>query len=145
MVREDVNKYLLKGLDCGQTVLTIMSGELGISEETAQMVASGCGGGMYTGDTCGAVVGAIMAIGLKYGFNIPVNQDDKDRCREKTLEFKRRFCELHGTCCCRELLGADVSTPEGMEKIRNENLLKIKCPQFVSDAVTILEEMFDND
>lgn len=145
MTREDAEKYLMKGLDCGQTVLTVMAEELELSEETAQKIASGFGGGMYTGATCGAVVGAIMALGMKYGFSLPINQEEKDLAREKTLEFKRRFANLHGTCCCRELLGVDVSTPEGMETIKRENLLAKKCPQFVADAITILEDMFDED
>lgn len=145
MTREDCEKYLLKGLDCGQAVLTLMAEELDISEETAQRIASGFGGGMFTGETCGAVAGAIMALGLKYGFALPVNQSEKNACQEKVLEFKRRFKEKRGTCICRELLGADVSTAEGMAKIQSENLLATLCPQIVADAATILEDMFDED
>jgi C_GCAxxG_C_C family probable redox protein len=145
MTREDCEKYLLKGLDCGQTVLTLMAEELEISEEDAQRYASGFGGGMFTGDTCGAVVGAIMALGLKYGFSLPVNQSDKNNCQEKVLEFKRRFTEMRSSCICRELLGADISTAEGMAKIQSENLVATVCPDIIADAVTILEDIFDED
>ena len=145
MTKQETEKYMLKGLDCAQTVLTLMSEELGISPELAQKIASGFSGGMYTGDTCGAVTGSIMALGLKYGFGMPVSQDDKDICREKILEFKRRFSEKCGSCICREILGADLSTPEGMAKIQVEDMFAVKCPQIVAEAVTVLEEMFDED
>lgn len=41
---------------------------------------------------------------------------------------------------CRELLGVEISTESGLKKIKEENLVKRVCPQFVKDAAEILFE-----
>ena len=64
------------GYACSQAVLSTLSPELGLDENTAFKVASAFGGGMVRhGEVCGAVTGALMALGLKYGSN---NEDEED-------------------------------------------------------------------
>ena len=145
MTKEEAESTLFKGLDCAQSVLYSVLDELDADPEMIQRVATGFGSGMFAGETCGAVAGSIMALGIKYGTSVPVNQTDKDACIEKVEEFRRRFKALHGTTMCRELLGADVSTDEGMAKIEAEELMPKTCPYLVADAVNILLEMFDED
>lgn len=145
MADERVEHYLTKGLDCGQTVFSCFADELGFSEEDTQKIASGFGGGMFTGETCGAVAGAIMVLGMKYGFSVPVDQGVKALCREKVMEFKRRFTEKRGSCICSSLLGVDMSTEAGHAEAVEKGLLAQICPEIITDAVEILEDMFDED
>ena len=56
-----------KGIDCSQVVVGAYAQELGIAEEDAYRMAAAFGGGMGIGETCGAVVGAMIVLGLKYG------------------------------------------------------------------------------
>ena len=57
-----------EGFNCSQAVFSAWAEELGLDRETALRVATAFGGGMgHRGDTCGAVTGAFMAIGLKHG------------------------------------------------------------------------------
>jgi protoheme ferro-lyase len=39
------------------------------------------------------------------------------------------------------LLGADISTPDGMQKIREKQAFTTMCPKFVRDAAEVVEEL----
>ena len=130
------------GFSCSQAVLSACSGRFGLDRETALRVAGAFGGGMARrGETCGAVTGAFMVIGLKHG---KVKVDD-NVSREKTYdlakEFTVRFVERNKTIVCKELLGYDLSTLEGREAVKEKKLATTICPKFVQDAVEIVEEL----
>lgn len=130
------------GFNCSQSVLTAFSSELGLGTDQALRIACGFGGGMgRTAQTCGAVTGACMVIGLKHG---QTQKDDKT-AKEKTYAFVREFVDLftkkHGSTLCRELLSCNVSTPEGYQKAVEENLFKTVCPGLVESAVEILQKI----
>jgi C_GCAxxG_C_C family probable redox protein len=64
-----------KGFNCSQAVLSSFSPDLGLEKETALKIACGFGAGMAKlQETCGAVTGAVMVLGLKYG---KYKEDDK--------------------------------------------------------------------
>jgi len=96
---------------------------------------------MRTGDTCGAVAGAIMVLGLRYGSEECVTAAGRAGVYRKVEEFTRRFRERNEFLLCRDLLGVDTSTPEGLAKAKELNLFRTRCPALVEDAATILEEM----
>jgi len=61
-----------KGITCSASVFGAFAQDLGLEEKTARKIACGFGGGISkTGNICGAVSGAIMVIGLKYGKEVP--------------------------------------------------------------------------
>ena len=135
-------------MNCSQAVCSTYAEDLGLDNVTALRLAAGFGAGMaYTGQTCGAVTGAIMVIGLKYGKlddNLPKEAAfarAKETIYAKVQEFERRFCELHGTVRCEELLGYAISDPAELAKVREAGFFKERCPAFVRDAAAILEEI----
>jgi C_GCAxxG_C_C family probable redox protein len=130
----------LNGLTCSQAVLTVFGEPYGLDTELAQKLGLPLGGGMARqGRTCGAVTAAVLVIGLA--------KDGEDKAEAKRIAFSsvqgffRRFEALHGTTECKDLLGADISTEEGMKKIQDEKLFTTVCPVFVRDAANILEEL----
>lgn len=134
----------LSGFNCAQAVFSTYSGELGLDPVLALRIAGSFGGGMgLIGETCGAVTGAIMLIGLKYG---KVRVDDT-AAKEKTYalvqEYKRQFVELNGSVRCKELLGYDISIPEEMITAGEKNLFKTLCPKLVKDSAEIVEKLLD--
>ena len=56
-------------------------------------------------------------------------------------EFLARFKARHGTLLCRDLLGCDLSTEEGLREAVEKRLHQTTCPKFVRDAATIIEEL----
>ena len=129
------------GFNCSQAILGSYSEEFGLDCEKAFRVATGFGGGMRMGDTCGAVTGAFMVLGLKYGNTTAQNQQAKNRTYEKIEEYTARFSARNGSVLCRELLGCDISRPEGRKKAQDDGLFSTICPEMVKNAAEILEEM----
>lgn len=129
------------GLNCSQAVLVWYAEALGIDRETALKISCGFGGGMLQGDTCGAVTGALMTIGLKYGQRCEGDKEGKEKTYAMIKEFSQKFKCRRGTTICRELLKCDIWTEEG-RKLANEKELFFKvCPGFISDAIDIVEEI----
>ncbi|MBR6207330.1 MAG: C_GCAxxG_C_C family protein [Oscillospiraceae bacterium] len=143
MDTEKFEKKLVSSLNCGQIVFSTFTEDTGIPEDQAQLLASAFGGGMYSGDTCGAVVGGLLALGAVFGTHIPVNPSDMEKMQEKTLAFRERFKQKHGSCLCRDLLGVDCSTEEGMAIIEEKGLHQSICPHLMADAIEIVEDLID--
>ena len=127
------------GFNCSQSVLTAFCSELGLSDEAAFRIACGFGGGMgRMAETCGAVTGAFMVIGLKYG---QTRNDDK-AAKEKTYTLVKTFADTftkeHGSIRCSELLSCDINTPKGVKRANEKNLFKTLCPKYVESAIKIL-------
>jgi C_GCAxxG_C_C family probable redox protein len=133
------------GFNCSQAVFGSYSEEFGLDCERAFRVATGFGGGMRMGETCGAVTGAFMVLGLKYGNATAENQQAKEKTYEKIIEFTNRFKARNGSVLCRELLGCDINTQDGREKARDLGLFSTVCPEMVKNAAEILGEMLAED
>ena len=114
---------------------------IGMTEEQARKVSSCFGGGMMCGETCGAVTGALMVIGMKYGHAKEGDMDQKNVMMEKTAEFKKLFQEKYPSCMCRDLLGHDIGQPGELEKVMEEGLLLDFCPDVVEAAIEALEQV----
>ena len=141
MDNKAVAEQFMKGFDCSQVVLAECADKLGISREEANRAAAAFGGGMGIGATCGAVVGAMIALGMKYGHFYENDMTQKDIMNSKRAEFIAAFDEKYGSCACRELLGHDLSVPGEFEKVLEEGLLFDFCPQVVTDTLKILEDL----
>ena len=131
-----------KNFTCSQAVLSVFANDLGLDNETAFKIASTFGGGIgKSGETCGAITGAIMAIGLKYGYSTPPDDLTKNELNQKVQFFLEEFKEKHSYTKCKELLGYDVSIPEENDIIKEKGISNQRCPIFISDAVEILEDI----
>jgi len=127
---------------CAQSVFTAFADPADVDRETALRLAAGFGGGLArTGETCGAVTGAVLALGLRHCGRPATTPESKRASYPAVREFLARFRALHGAVTCRELLGVDISTEEGMERARGQDLFRCRCPGFVRDAANIVEEL----
>lgn len=130
------------GFNCSQSVFSTYAIDMGVDRSTALKVSQAFGGGMaQMGETCGAVTGAFMVIGLKYGRTKADDDEAKVKTYKLVKEFSGKFRARHGTIICRELLGCDLSTPRGQQIAREKELFSTVCPRFVKSAVDILEEI----
>ena len=131
------------GFNCSQAVFSTYAESLGLDPATALKIACGFGAGMgFTGETCGAVTGAFMLIGLKYGKFKPEDNQAKEKTYALVQEFAKRFRELHGSLKCKELLPYDISVPGEADKAKAEGLYTTVCPKLVRSAAEIVEEIF---
>ena len=112
MTRADMATNLHdKGCNCAQSVFGVFASELGLSETEALRIASSFGGGMgQMGSVCGALTGAFMVLGMKYGYIVPEDQCEKDAHNQRIQAFAAKFREAFGSMLCSELL--EAANPE---------------------------------
>ncbi len=131
------------GYSCSQSVFSTLAERWNISPDVSLRIAAGFGGGLaQSARTCGCVTGAIMAIGLaQRGITPEVNRFEKEKTYEVCRRFMRAFEERNGSMLCSELVGCNISTPEGLAAARREGLFQSRCPKLVRDAVEIVQGM----
>jgi C_GCAxxG_C_C family probable redox protein len=131
------------GFHCSQSLLEAYAEDFGLDPHLARRLASALAGGSTVGGECGAVASGYLVLGLRHGNTFPAYGDvDKEaelfgRVERFVDEFKKR----HGAINCRELLGVDAFTPEGREEGLRKNLFVTRCPNFIRDAITILDSL----
>jgi C_GCAxxG_C_C family probable redox protein len=131
-----------QGITCSSAVFSAFSEELGLGDKTAKKIGCGFGAGISrTGNICGAVSGAIMVIGLKYGKAEQGDDKATEITRALTREFINEFTQKNGSVNCTELLGYNLSNQDEYEAASREKLFKTKCPECVRDAAAILEKI----
>lgn len=131
--------HLNGGLNCAQSMLTVYGKYFGLPEETAKKLGIAFSGGLgRSGKTCGAVTGACLLFGLASDLN---NPEHKNEACSLMQEYIKLFKEAHGSIRCRDLLGYDMSKPEDMNVIRQNNLTKTICPPIGKAAGEILEKL----
>ena len=127
------------GFNCSQAIFSVYSEKLGVSNETAYKIASGFGAGMgRLCETCGAVTGAYMVIGLHYGHASPDDSESKEKTYSLVQEFAKRFKERNRSIKCEDLLGTHLITGD---KEKASKQVKVICPKMVRDAAEILEQL----
>jgi len=115
---------------------------LGLDPDTAKKIACGFGAGVSkTGNICGAVSGAIMVIGLKYGKTDVGDEAATEKTRALVRQFIREFTLKNGSVSCTDLLEHDLSDPEDYDAARDSGVFTSKCPALVRDAADILERI----
>jgi C_GCAxxG_C_C family probable redox protein len=144
MTKEDkARNYFRNKFNCSQSVFTVFGTDYGLSENDCLKIGCAFGAGMGRQQlTCGAVTGAIMALGLKYGKATGDPEEKKQETYKKTREFFAEFSKLHKSTSCKELLkGLDINDPVDHQKIVDLGLFETDCADYVADAVLIIEKL----
>jgi C_GCAxxG_C_C family probable redox protein len=130
-----------RGAACSQAILGTYGPSVGLPREQAMKLASGFAGGMRLAQTCGAVTGAFMVLGLRHAGPECDQRNGRENVYAAIREFAARFQQRNGTVVCKELLGCDISTPDGVREATEKGFFRTICPKLVQDAAEILEEM----
>jgi C_GCAxxG_C_C family probable redox protein len=118
-IRERARKNFSKGYNCAECVVeaVLSTVDTGLPKEV-QRVATGFGGGVgLFGDTCGAITGAVIAVGAVHGRDaLPVAEDKKEALKKSSKELYgnpglyRLFNQIpnmiqqkYGNTLCREI------------------------------------------
>lgn len=130
------------GTNCAQSVFSAFAPELGIDEQTALRLAAPFGGGMgRRGEVCGAVSGALLALGMRYGHVDPAG---RERTYAVAREFLARFEQDRGSLRCRDLTGVDMLDPDAYQQAKAAGRFPQVCPFAVRAAAGILADMLAN-
>jgi C_GCAxxG_C_C family probable redox protein len=136
-------EFFKNNYNCSQSVFTAFSQDFGLTDDQSLKISCAFGGGIARQQhTCGAVTGALMVLGLKYGRGVNDDVQKKADSYKKAHEFMNEFKKKHKTVNCKELLGGlDMNKEEDAKKISELRLYETSCVSYVKDAVGILEKM----
>lgn len=139
---EQAKEVFLSGYNCAQSVVLSFSDDLKYSKELAMKISAGFGAGMgRLQETCGAVSGAIMVLGLIKGEQVNNNDELKSEAYSSVKELSKEFTAAYHTTNCREIIGCDLNTPEGAAKFKDEKIMENVCAGCVAKAVQIVESI----
>jgi C_GCAxxG_C_C family probable redox protein len=129
---KSAGEYHREGFNCCESLLLGLLEYLGVKDEIlVPQIATGFGGGIgHTGRICGALTGAIMALGKKYGRNDPTDKETRDRFYQMVENFLHEAQETLGSTNCIDLIGVPLNTEEGLRAYRERNLRE-KCYQII--------------
>ena len=113
----------------------------GIESELLPKIASGlCGRMANTSDICGAVGGAILALGLFFGRDKP-KQSQKpifSAVQRLKSEFEKEF----GSSNCQQLTGCELGTKEGLKHFKKNDGMKT-CRKYTEEATKITMKIIE--
>jgi len=120
-VRKSAEALFDSGLYCAESVILAIAKLHGVESELLPKIATAfCSGMARTSGPCGALSGALMAIGLILGRS-SASQSIQD-CYTPAQKLIREFEQEFGTRNCSDLLGCDLGTPEGQAAFRERSL-----------------------
>ena len=127
-IKEKSTEFHNRGYNCAQAVLASLGEYTGLDEKAALAVSGGFGGGLRSGEVCGAISGAVMAIGLANPFTDSADAEAKDKIARLAKECVAAGKEKFGCVRCDEIKGD-----------------KANCPYYIGEMAAIAEEMIKNN
>jgi C_GCAxxG_C_C family probable redox protein len=142
MSNADKAVALFDRFNCAQSVFAACGAGEELSEPMCLQLAGPFGGGMgRMGETCGAVTGALLVLGIRYGREMATDPvQARGPLYERVAKLANSFRERNGGLTCRELTGCDLRTPEGQEQFKARDLHHTLCRKLVASAAELLEE-----
>jgi hypothetical protein len=108
------------------------------------MVTTLPGGGALRGGTCGILLGALVAVGLKYG---SVIRDKRKQSKELGLHVHDSFLALtqkrYGSTDCRDISGCDFNNPEEAEAYYGSEAHK-RCAELIAETVRFVLPLLED-
>ncbi|MHA1421624.1 MAG: C-GCAxxG-C-C family protein [Candidatus Thorarchaeota archaeon] len=135
-------KYFSGQYNCSQSTMKGILVGMDIDFDQIMPFAVGLGAGVaHEGNVCGAVTGAILALGVIENKTYKDPLDQKEAAYAASEEFVRRFKKKQGTIICNQLTGITMADIEIRKDATKEGVFAEKCPSFVADAVQIALEI----
>jgi C_GCAxxG_C_C family probable redox protein len=147
MVRQIEEKAISSfksGLNCAQAVVTAYADELDYDNNLSLSVACGFGGGMgRLQETCGAVTGSFMVLGVYNCKKFTDNKDRKEATYLMVQKFSEKFKQINGATDCRSLLNCEIKSDEGHRIAKENHLFETVCEKCISDSLKIIDELIE--
>jgi hypothetical protein len=114
-----------------------------MDQKSARVLGRPWAGGIgHLAQTCGYLTAAVLILGKAH------DNKDENQARinvdKAVRELFQRFEARHGTILCKDLLGADMTTEEGLKKILEQELVAKYCygkGGIGQEVAEILEEL----
>ena len=119
---------------------------LGKVDQAAVRLMSGFGGGIGgTGSVCGAIIGAVAALSMRYGRGAAQEREDR-RLFPLSAEVYRRFgTEIETSHLCRDITGVDFADPAQVQAFRASPEKTGRCMRLVARTAELVCEMLTRE
>ena len=134
--------------NCAQTSFAVLQEEFDLDGGQILKALTPFPGIALRGETCGAVIGSLMALGLVYGRDELDDRKGFVSSLASARRFCRRFEEVHGSTACSEILEIKLGQSFDLAD-RSESLEYLSaggqqtCGELVASAVEIAAELID--
>jgi C_GCAxxG_C_C family probable redox protein len=141
-----VQLMMVKRFHCSQAVLAVGQEKLGKNDGEVMKAMGAFGGGLGgNGEVCGAVVGALAVIGLRFS---RATEDEKEDPKmwsyaQEVLErFQKEIVKHHGGIHCREIAQVNWKDREQVKSFYKSEK-SLECGRIVGDAAMLLGELLE--
>ncbi len=145
MIDESValaKEYFSGKYNCSQSAMKAILVGMKMDFDQIVPLAAGLGAGVaHEGNVCGAVSGAIAALGV---IESKVHTDvleQKEAAYTSGEELVRRFKMKNESILCNHLTGIEMADLKARKDAMKDGIFSKLCPTFVSDAVRIALEI----
>jgi C_GCAxxG_C_C family probable redox protein len=143
-VEEKAIDSFRSGLNCAQAVVTAYSENLKYDNNLALTISCGFGAGMgRLQETCGAVTGSFMVLGIHNCRNVEDNAKRKEATYPMVQKFSEKFKQIHGSTDCRSLLNCEIKSEEGHRYAKEKNLFETVCEKCIKDSIKIVNQLIE--
>jgi len=152
MLDQKVDHYMQRSHHCAQSSFMALKDQFGLEGEQVFRALTPLPGIAERGETCGAITGPLMAMGLIYGRDIQ-QMEDWD-CYQASLVPAGKFCELFeeefGTTLCHEVQETKfgrcyrLTDPDELQDFQNAGATE-QCSAVVRNAVHLAAEIILED
>jgi C_GCAxxG_C_C family probable redox protein len=117
----------------------------GVDNPLIPRIATGFGAGIgRSGETCGAVTGAVLGLSIRYG------RDKIEPIKDRrpywyATELLERFRNEYGELACPALLGLDLAKPPDYEEYNKQNLWVNNCKKYILSATGIAMDILQEN
>ncbi len=137
--------YTAKGFLCSEAVLLALGESMGVESELIPRIATGFAAGVArTGNVCGALSGAVMGLGLRYGRDAPKTEPSR-----KPYWYSRRlaeaFEEAYGSVTCPGVLGLDVDDPDDYRRYTEKDMWATKCREIIKTSTGLAYDILQDE
>lgn len=152
MLDQKVDQYMQRSHHCAQSSFLALKEQFGLEGEQVFRALTPLPGIAERGETCGAITGPLMAMGLIYGRDIH-QMEDWDKYQASLLpagRFCDRFEKEFGTTLCHEVQETKfgrcyrLTDPEELQDFQNAGATE-HCSAVVRSAVHMAAEILLED
>ena len=126
--------------NCAESVLLAVCEVTNAGVSDVPRIATAFGGGVgRMGGLCGALAGAVIAIGIAHGRDTA--QESRDPAYDRAQHLFQEFQKIMGATTCHELIGLDISTAEGYQRFHVSGKREQVCFPAVALAARLAVEV----
>jgi C_GCAxxG_C_C family probable redox protein len=144
---EKARQYFLDNQNsygCAETTFMVLKEAFGLPEVGDSSPAMALNGGIaYRGSVCGAITGAVLAVGMLAERRQPDHKLAKLSARQRVDRLIDHFEAMHGAVNCRELIGTDLRDENQHLQFIQSGLWRTRCMGQIETVIRYLNLLAD--